>query len=55
MVFSQPKTLFDSLPLDLADAIAFLLQLGWRERWESFFLGWGMQDIARGKVFGLAA
>jgi hypothetical protein len=30
-----------------------LLQLGSRERCESLFLGWGMQDVARGKVLGL--
>ena len=30
-----------------------LLQLGPRERCESFFLGLGMQDIARGKFLGL--
>ena len=30
-----------------------LIQLGSRERCERFFLGWGMQDIARGKVLGL--
>jgi hypothetical protein len=33
--------------------VTVLLQLGSRERCESFFLGWGMQDIARGKVLGL--
>jgi hypothetical protein len=30
-----------------------LHQLGSTERCESFFLGWGMQDVARGKVLGL--
>ena len=30
-----------------------LLQLGSGERREGFFLGWGMQDAARSKVFGL--
>jgi hypothetical protein len=30
-----------------------LLQLRSRERCERFFLGWGMQDAARGKVLGL--
>src|SRR5580704_14140880 len=30
-----------------------LLQLSSSERRESFFLGWGMQDVARGKVLGL--
>lgn len=30
-----------------------LLQLGSTERYESFLLGWGMQNVARGKVIGL--
>jgi hypothetical protein len=30
-----------------------LLQLCSSERCESFFLGWGMQDVAPSKVFGL--
>src|SRR5437764_661354 len=33
--------------------LTVLLQLGSRERCESFFLRWGMQDVARGKVLGL--
>jgi hypothetical protein len=39
--------------LDSAVVVTVLLQLGSRERCQSLFLGWGMQDIARGKVLGL--